>query len=76
MAENQQPGHLLKAEAVLRVAAPDDVLNVDAPVGQLALVRDFVAVGDEVAVYVAHVGQPGHHAGAVGVAQALSLIHI
>ena len=33
-------------------------------------VKDFVAVGDEVAVDVAHVGQPGHHAGAVGIAQA------
>ena len=70
MAKNKQPGHLFKPEAVLLLAALDNVLDVDAPVSQLAFVRDFVAVGDEVTVYVAHMGQARHHAGAIGIAQA------
>ena len=70
LAEDQQPGHLLKAEAVLGLAPGHDVLDVDAPVGEPPLVGDLVPVGDEVAVDVAHMGQPGHDAGAVVVAQA------
>ena len=70
VAEDQQPHHLLKTKPVLLFAATDDVLHIDAPVSQLALVGDLVAVGDQVAVDVAHMGQPRHHAGAICVAQA------
>ena len=70
MAKDQQPHHFLKAKPALLLAAADDVLHIDTPVSQLALVGDLVAVGDQVAVDIAHMGQPRHHAGAIRVAQA------
>ena len=70
LAENQQPNHFLKTEAPLRLTAADNILDVDAPVGEPPLVGNFVPVVNEVAVDIAHMGKPGHDPGAVWVAQA------
>ena len=69
-AEQQQIGCLLKAEAALGHKAVDQVLHVDAAVDEPALHRDLLAVLHIVALDVADLGDAGHDAGAVGVAEA------
>ena len=69
LAEEQQVHRLLKAKAVLGNALADEVLDADAPVEKLALLRDLLPVHQVVAVHVADGGDAGHHAGAVGVPQ-------
>jgi hypothetical protein len=67
--EQQQIGRLLKAEAVIGAEAGDDITDFDAPVKELALHGDLLAVLHIVAPDVADLGHSRHHAGAVGVAQ-------
>ena len=69
-AQQQQEGGLLKAEAVFRDKALDQILHADAPVIQFAGHGNFLPVLDVVALDRAHLGQAGDDAGAVGVAQA------
>ena len=70
-AEQQQPDHFLKHEAVVAVSLVHDLVDVDAPVDQLAGGGDHMAF---LILFVAHnvtdVGQAGQHAGAIRVAQA------
>ena len=70
LAENQKPNHFLEAKTILRFAAPNDIFHVNSPIGELALVRDLITVGDEITVNITHVGQARHDASAIGVAQA------
>ena len=70
-AEQQQPDHFFKDEAVVAVGLLHDLGDVDAPVDQPARDRDDMAfLILAVAHNVADVGQAGQHAGAVRVAQA------
>ena len=69
-AEEQQIGSLLKAEAAFAHEAPHQVLHVDTAVDELAVLGHPLTVLDIVAGDVADLGNAGHNAGAVGVAQA------
>ena len=69
LAHEQEIGGLLKAEAVFVDAAPDQILYADAPIEQAALHGLLFAVLNVIALYAAHLGETGHHAGAVPVAQ-------
>ena len=68
-AEDQKIGDLFKAEAVLFFASVNDLADVDAAVFQNAVLRDTFAVVDIVTFHAADLGQSGHDAGAVRVAQ-------
>ena len=69
-AEQQQPDHFLKHEAVVAVGLLHDLVDVDASVDQLAGGGDHMSfLILFVAHNVTHVGQAGQHAGAVRVAQ-------
>ncbi len=68
--EKQQPGDFLVPEAVLSDTSVHDVVQVDAAVGQLALVRDTLAVGNQIPVHVADQRQTRQHTGPVGVPKA------
>ena len=69
--EQKQPDHFLKHEAVVAVSLVHDLVDVDAPVDQLAGGGDHMTL---LILFVAHnvtdVGQTGQHAGAIRVAQA------
>ena len=68
--EEEQIGRLLKVEPPLGHKAVDQVLDTDAPVDEPALHGDPLAVLDVVALDVADLGDAGHNARAVGVAEA------
>ena len=68
--EEEQIGRLLKAEPPLGHKAVDQVLDTDAPVDEPALHGYSLAVLDVVALDVADLGDAGHNARAVGVAEA------
>ena len=70
VAEQQQVAGLLETRTVLLLQAGDQVGDVDAAVDQAALVRDDVALVDDVAVHVADLGEAHQHTGTVLVAQA------
>lgn len=70
IAEQQQPDDLLKAEAVLRGTAFDEVADIDAAVKQPALRRAALVRFHNIAVDIADARDAGQHAGAVRVAQA------
>ena len=69
-AEEEQVGGLGVAEAALGGKALDELGHVDAPVDELAGHGHPLPVLDVVAPDVGDLSDPGHHAGAVGVAQA------
>ena len=46
LSEYQKPDHLLKAEAALRVAALNDILYIDASIGQPPFIWYFVPIVD------------------------------
>ena len=71
LAEKQQVGGLLKAEAVFGGEAADEVLDIDAAVVELAVAGDLLAVDHFEGVDPGDVGEPGADALAVFIPEAL-----
>ena len=69
-AKQKQPDDLFKHEAVLFIGGLHNALYINAAVNQLAVRRGAHPVHHLIAHHVAHVRQPGQHAGAVRVAKA------
>ena len=70
IAHEQQIGHLLEAEGPGLPVGLHDLVELDAPVVELAGHRDAEAVLDHIALDGAHPGDADGHAGAVAVSQA------
>lgn len=69
-AEQEQPGNLFIAEAVLRFAAMHQIEQIYPAVNQAAGHRYALSVADIIALHVADTGEPCHNACAILVAQA------
>ena len=70
LAEKQQVGYLLEAEARRGALLAEQVGDLVAAQAQRTLVRQLVTVGEQIAVHVRDVRHAREHAGAVGIAQA------